>query len=51
MVWLISGPPPCTSTTFTPISHSSTTSSMTCCFSCSFTMALPPYLTTTILPV
>ena len=48
---LISGPPPCTSTTFTPTSHSRTMSSITCCRSSSLTMALPPYFTTTIFPL
>ena len=33
------------------MSQSSTMSSMTWCFSSSFTMALPPYLTTTIFPL
>ena len=48
---LISGPPPWTSTGFTPTSDSSTISRMTACLRCSSVMALPPYFTTTILPV
>ena len=48
---VISGPPPCTSTTLTPISDSRTMSRMTESFSSSLIMALPPYLITTTLPV
>ena len=47
---LISGPPPCTSTTLIPTVESSTMSSITADFSSSETMALPPYLMTTVLP-
>ena len=45
---LISLPPPWTMMGFKPISFNSTTSWMTCFFKFSSTMALPPYLTTTI---
>ena len=45
----ISGPPPCTSTTFTPTSESKTMSFMTALLSSSLSIALPPYLTTIIL--
>ena len=48
---LISGPPPWISTILTPISHSRTISSITCCLSVSFIIAFPPYFTTTVLPV
>ena len=47
----ISGPPPCTSTILTPMRLISTMSRMTSCLSSSLIMALPPYLTTTILPL
>ena len=46
---LISGPPPWTRTTRMPTRLNSTMSLMTAAFSSSFTIALPPYLTTTIL--
>ena len=46
----ICGPPPCTTTGFMPTSFSSTTSRAKSCFSFSSVMALPPYLTTMVLP-
>ena len=48
-VSVISGPPPCTSTTFIPIRFKSTISLITAFFRSSFIIAFPPYLTTTIL--
>ena len=47
---LMAGPPPCTSTTRTPSSVSVTRSFMTASFSSSFTIALPPYLITSVFP-
>ena len=44
-------PPPCTMTGFTPTIFSSTMSFMTSARSCASTMAEPPYLMTTVLPV
>ena len=47
---LISGPPPCTSTTLMPTSCMSTISLITASFNSSLIMALPPYFTTMVLP-
>ena len=47
---LISGPPPWTSTTLMPTSCISTMSLITASFRPWSIMALPPYLTTTVLP-
>ena len=46
---LICGPPPCTTTGFTPISFSSTTSAANCLATALSPMAWPPYLMTTVL--
>ena len=45
---LISGPPPCTRTTFTPTSESRTMSVITASLSSLLVIAFPPYLITTI---
>ena len=47
---LISGPPPCTSTTLMPTSCISTMSFITASLSSGLIMALPPYLTTIVSP-
>ena len=47
---LISGPPPWTTTTLMPTSCMSTMSLITALFKVSSSMALPPYLTTTVFP-
>lgn len=44
-------PPPWTMTGFTPTIFKSTISAMTSARNCSSTMAEPPYLITTVLPV
>ena len=46
---VISGPPPCTSTTLMPIALRSTMSPITASFSSSLIIALPPYLITMVL--
>ena len=46
----MAGPPPWTSTTRTPSSVRVTRSFMTASLSSSLTMALPPYLITSVLP-
>ena len=47
---LICGPPPCTTTGWIPTFSSATMSSAKAALSVSSVIALPPYLTTTILP-
>src|SRR5690242_15986810 len=47
---VICGPPPCTTTGRMPASRRNTMSCANAPFSCSSTMALPPYLTTTTWP-
>ena len=47
----ICGPPPCTTTGFMPTTLSSATSCAKLALSASSVMALPPYLTTMVLPV
>jgi hypothetical protein len=46
----ICGPPPCTTTGRSPAYRRKTMSSANACLSWSSTMALPPYLITTVLP-
>ena len=48
-VSVISGPPPCTSTTFIPMRFKRTISLITAFLRSSLIIAFPPYLTTTIL--
>ncbi len=47
---LICGPPPCTTTGFMPTSRMSTTSCANRSASAGSSIALPPYLITTVLP-
>ena len=49
-IFSICGPPPWTTTGFMPTNLSSTTSRAKHCFKCSSVIALPPYLTTMVLP-
>ena len=48
-IWLIWGPPPWTTTGFAPTVRKNTMSAANAFFRSSSIMALPPYLTTTIL--
>ncbi len=50
-IWLIIGPPPCTTTGFTPTCRISTISRANSAIAASSPMALPPNLTTTTAPV
>ena len=47
---LIWGPPPCTTTGFRPTNFKSAMSRAKSCFSCSSTIACPPYLITMVMP-